>query len=702
MVIITVMISLQVTGVSSLEIMINRSDSWRNDTAHVDEIQFKIIQGMEQQLLALKDGEIDGMGTFVRRSLLSKDFLNDSSIKINSTEHRGFGLVSFNGAKWPTNQRGLRRALAFAMDKLVISEQLWLSDARPLDLPVAPSYGMWSLERVNSLDGPLQGYNYYDPDPIRGNLSLLRDGFYDIDLDGWREWFNATKAGMTWSDLVDVQSFNPDVNHPSDIIANESGPNPDAFAVYDAITFNDVNNWEEVTFEIIGTDPFLMDFTLYYLRDFYHTVGIDAKIHFVGHEELYSQIVNGTYNAAVFRLKTGPTPEFLSFFTTGNPLNEIIWRWSNATYDEKVKTMLTTLDYDKAINAAYDAQVILWYEQPLVVLYNKIHFSVYRIDKLDGWIQPLGKPVASYWSAVKVHHLDDQGNSVVGGQLRMALDNTMTSLNPLTAASLEDLERFTPLNLIYERLWRWSPYELKYVPWMADRWNIELVYNDTLQPFTGDLDAVNLTQSPIVQKITFHLNPNMKWHDGQPVLPEDVAFSYQLYAVTNSSAFRSLIKIGGGRINPNRITYDNDARTVTFIVEDLGVFSLADTGGWIFPKHIWEPLLNTLGPTGILAYKNDNPIGSGPYKWKSQVLGEVIILERNPDWEFRPDKITRIPESIGEKDTNSFASIPLNSISISLDDVLSFRVELDPMMLVIIFVTWSSIVVMKRRKSHKN
>ncbi len=623
------------------EDILNLRDQWRNNTAYVDEVLYKVIQGDEQQLLALKNGEIDVVGDFVAAQFISEDLINDPNIEINKTQRRGFGHVSFNTAKWPTDQRGLRRALAFAVDKWAISEEAWGGESQPIDSPVVPSIGIWSIEHPSALRKLPE--NYYDPNPIKGNHSLLQDGFYDIDNDGWREWFNATKAGKAWSAVVDVSAFTPDAANPDPNVANEAGPNPTAFTVTDATTFNDVNNWEEVSFPIIGSQgSTVVDAVVRQSQKAYHSVGIDAKIDFVDFNNLLSQLDAGTFNAAFFGYGTGPTPLFLSAFMTGDPENEFVWRWSNQSFDEAVDVLLSTPFLDDALDAAYDAQEILWYEQPMVVMYNNLLISVYRTDKFKGWIQPSGDTVAGFWSTMKVHLTDDQGNPVTGGKLVQSLGQSMESQNLLNTQSAYSFE---VLGKIYDSLWGRDPYTLQIIPWMADDWDVELVYNDTLQPFTGNLNTVNLTETPIVQKITFKLNPDFKWHDGTPVLPEDVAFSYKLYVETNSPTFLSLTKAGGGTIDPDRITYDNDAGTVTFIVESLGLFSFVDTGGTIFPKHIWQPLLDSLGPNGVLNYNNDNPIGSGPYKWKSRVPGTFILLERNLEWPFLPEKFAGGPES---------------------------------------------------------
>ncbi len=641
--------------------------SWRNDTPHVDEVLYKIILGDEQQLIALQDGKIDVVGDFILSYFITEEMLNDPNIEINKTYRLGFGQISFNSEKWPTNQRGLRRALAFAIDKWAICNKIWYGEAIPIDSPIVPSMGIWSIEHESALRHLPE--NYHDPNPVKGNHSLLQDGFYDINNDGWREWFNDTKAGKTWNEVVDVSVFNPDVENPSEAIANESGPDPDSFTVLDSTTFNDLANWENVSLEILGLPPYFVDTVERRSAAAYQSVGIKAGTEYTYWTRFIDFLYNGSFNAAFFGAYVGFNPLFLAEFASNSTTNKQIWRWSNTTYDEVIDILLTSPYLDDVLEAAYRAQEILWHEQPMIPMYDTFRFSIYRVDKLEGWIQPAGKPVAGFWSTMKVHEVNElDGSIIIGGTLIQSLENAPDTLNPLKAASHESV---LVLDLIYDRLWKIDPYTRQIIPWMADSWTVELVYNDTLQPFTGDLNSVNLTKTPIVQKVTFQLNPNFKWHDEQPVTPEDVAYSYQLYALLNSSASSSPSWEGSSSINPNRIIHDNDAGTVTFILESLSFFSFMETGKWILPKHVWNDLLVNLGLEGLLDYNNDDPIGSGPFKWKSRVPDTSFVLERNDEWPFLPVLITSTSTSntvdLSESESTRVGRTESDDFQISLD-----------------------------------
>ncbi len=704
LIILILLLSIPFFSVSASTDLMTYQDEWRNNTAHVDEIVFKVIPDPNDQLQALAGGDVDAIGNFVDDQLISENLLTDSNIEMNETLKHSFVQLSFNCAKWPTNYRGIRRALAFAVDKWAMSESAWEGTSRPVDGPVLPSLGLWSIEHPSSGQNFLGTSNYYNPDPLRGNLSLLQDGFYDIDNDGWREWFNATKAEMTWKEVVNIGAFNPDVSEPNISVANEAGPNPDAFTVHDATIFNDLNNWEEVELEILSEETDFASHAPIWLQEAYHSVGINTKLLFLSQNQMFSRIIDGNFSAAFNWLPTNTLdsnflPLILTEFKTDSSTNEFSWRWSNATYDAKVKEMVTTPFFEEVLKAAYDAQKILWHEQPMVILHANFFKSLYRTDVLKGWIQPSGDEVAGYWSALKVHRIDDQGNPIVGGQLRMAVDGFRYPMNPLRSHYEND---WKVLTLIHDSPWKQDPYTFQIIPWLADDWKIEIVYNDTLAPYTGDLNSVNLTETPLVQKVTFQLNPNFKWHDGQPVLPEDVAFTYWLHGELREyySSWPAASSSNSNEvIDHERITYDNDSGTVTLVIKSLSYFSFLETGKLILPKHIWKPVLEQQGFLGLLS-RDDPPIGSGPFKWKSRVPGSVIVLERNLEWPFRPDKpvATMVPKTSTESNHISMSTRILSNHESNGADLLSFRIDHASFLITLVSLTLSSLALLENRK----
>ncbi|HEY41142.1 MAG TPA: ABC transporter substrate-binding protein [Dehalococcoidia bacterium] len=104
---------------------------------------------------------------------------------------------------------------------------------------------------------------------------------------------------------------------------------------------------------------------------------------------------------------------------------------------------------------------------------------------------------------------------------------------------------------------------------------------------------------------TFELQENAKWHDGEPVTAEDIAFTVD-YVKSHPDPFVTLI-------GPSGITEAVviDEHTVKLYLESLYAPFLYEIAGTmaILPKHIWEDVEDPMtfdGPEAV--------IGSGPYK----------------------------------------------------------------------------------------
>ncbi|MEM4383960.1 MAG: ABC transporter substrate-binding protein [Candidatus Caldarchaeum sp.] len=121
---------------------------------------------------------------------------------------------------------------------------------------------------------------------------------------------------------------------------------------------------------------------------------------------------------------------------------------------------------------------------------------------------------------------------------------------------------------------------------------------------------------------TFKLRKGVKWHDGRPLTSADVAFSMEVNKQLHPRG-RTLLA-GLERIEtPDEYTVilkfksPNAALLYGFDVGNLPIAT---------PKHLYENTDIVNNPA------NTKPIGTGPFKFKEWRKGEVIILERNPDY----------------------------------------------------------------------
>lgn len=120
--------------------------------------------------------------------------------------------------------------------------------------------------------------------------------------------------------------------------------------------------------------------------------------------------------------------------------------------------------------------------------------------------------------------------------------------------------------------------------------------------------------------LTFKLH-EAKWHDGEDFTAEDVKWTFDTIKEQEGFASNSLEAI-------KEINVVDD-RTVEFVLDapNAGILgALAWQGTFIMPKHIYE------GSDWLENEANQKPVGTGPFKFKEQVAGDKVVIERNDDY----------------------------------------------------------------------
>jgi microcin C transport system substrate-binding protein len=131
---------------------------------------------------------------------------------------------------------------------------------------------------------------------------------------------------------------------------------------------------------------------------------------------------------------------------------------------------------------------------------------------------------------------------------------------------------------------------------------------------------------PDWSSVTYRLRKEARWHDGQPVTPEDVVWT-----------FENLTKL-----NPNYRFYyrhvtkaeKTGEREVTFTFDAPGNRELPQIVGqlYVLPKHWWTGKDSQGNERSIESGTLEPPLGSGPYRVKSVVPGRTVAYERVPDY----------------------------------------------------------------------
>lgn len=119
---------------------------------------------------------------------------------------------------------------------------------------------------------------------------------------------------------------------------------------------------------------------------------------------------------------------------------------------------------------------------------------------------------------------------------------------------------------------------------------------------------------------TFHLEENVKWHDGEPFTAEDVKFTIE--AIMDPE--------NGSENAPNYEDVEEitvaDENTVSFRLSAPNAAFLDYMTMAVLPEHLL---------TGENMQESDffrNPVGTGPYKLESWDAGQAIVLAKNEDY----------------------------------------------------------------------
>ncbi len=231
-----------------------------------------------------------------------------------------------------------------------------------------------------------------------------------------------------------------------------------------------------------------------------------------------------------------------------------------------------------------------------------------------------------------------EGGASAGGTVVIAFNGEMQSFNPLVNTDQNTNEviyymLFTPL-VQYDASFQPRPH-------LAASWELE------------------------PEAVTFHLNRDVRWHDGVPVTAYDVEFTFETAknpetASVLSSAYLELVE-------SSEVI---DSFTIRFEFTQPHARPL-DGFWWApVPRHLLE---DTPASGMVRAAFNRQPTGSGPFRFVSWESGESITLIRNPDY----------PESMGgppslDRAILRFIGEPATLLSESLTGQIDVNASLFP------------------------
>jgi len=127
-------------------------------------------------------------------------------------------------------------------------------------------------------------------------------------------------------------------------------------------------------------------------------------------------------------------------------------------------------------------------------------------------------------------------------------------------------------------------------------------------------------------RVTYRLRANARWHDGKPVTPDDVIYSFEVFKQNSpqlGAYYRHVVK-----------AEKTGEREITFVFDGPGNRELPQIVGQlpILPKHWWEGTDNAGRKRDVTQTTLEPPLGSGPYRLKESVPGRTLVYEKVDDY----------------------------------------------------------------------
>ena len=161
---------------------------------------------------------------------------------------------------------------------------------------------------------------------------------------------------------------------------------------------------------------------------------------------------------------------------------------------------------------------------------------------------------------------------------------------------------------------------------------IDLVYETLFMPALDEVSseygllAEAMSYPDDFSSVSFRLRAEAKWHDGKPVTPEDVIFSFNAFNKFSpqvAASYRHVVKVE--KTGDREIAFTFDAPGNRKLPQIIGQLT-------ILPKEWWEGTDKDDKKRNVGESSLEPPLGSGAYRIKEFSAGRSIVYERVKDY----------------------------------------------------------------------
>jgi peptide/nickel transport system substrate-binding protein len=268
----------------------------------------------------------------------------------------------------------------------------------------------------------------------------------------------------------------------------------------------------------------------------------------------------------------------------------------NEEYDRLAEQQRVTADRDERKVLIDQLQDIVNDDQVYAFLVHPLQTFAFDKTVWDAStvVEQPGLGIKNFWTFSNIEPLGDQKDMILNSS------DELNAINPFYISGATDS---WITELIWDRMMRIGPDGLAQ-PWAAE----------TVE-WADDARSVTVT-----------LREGMMWHDGEPVTTEDVVFSFTApidFAPMYKPFVDGIANIEV--INDRTVRFDLSEPNAAFETSTLAKVNLA-------PKHVWEPLLANLSEgENAESIREDQRIGSGPFKFNRWATQQEVVLDANED-----------------------------------------------------------------------
>lgn len=156
------------------QIVLEKNEDYRKDgLPKLDKVIYKVIPDNAARLIALRSGEVDIIDDVNPDDAAGIE--SDDDLALYTRSENNVGYLGFNNQKEPLNNKEVRQAINYAIDKQAIIDALYSGYATPAKNLIPPNYLGYNDD--------VEGYDY---DPEKAKELLSKAGFKDgFDIDLW-------------------------------------------------------------------------------------------------------------------------------------------------------------------------------------------------------------------------------------------------------------------------------------------------------------------------------------------------------------------------------------------------------------------------------------------------------------------------------------------------------------------------------------